>query len=174
MRKLTFSVASSLDNYIARENGAVDWLLWSDDAQAVTAAHWKTVDTMLMGRKTYETAVRQGGGGGTPGMQTYVFSRVLDNPAHAGVEVVRGDAVEFVRDLKQRPGRAVSLMGGGELADSLLAAGLVDEIELNIHPVLLGSGVPLFHGASRQIDLELLESRPLQRGCVLLTYRVKP
>ena len=88
--------------------------------------------------------------------------------------MVRGDAVEFVRDLKQRPGRAVSLMGGGELADSLLAAGLVDEIELNIHPVLLGSGVPLFHGASRQIDLELLESRPLQRGCVLLTYRVKP
>ena len=174
MRKLTFGVACSLDNYIARADGSVDWLLWSKDAQAVTAAHWKGVDTVLMGRKTYETALRQGAGGGMPGMQTYVFSRSLDAPAQTGVEILPVDAEEFVRDLKQRPGRDISLMGGGELAAGLLDGDLVDEIVLNVHPVLLGSGVALFHTQRRQIDLELIESRPLERGCVLSTYRVRP
>jgi dihydrofolate reductase len=125
-----------------------------------------------MGRKTYEVAVRSGQGGGYPGVTNYVFSRSLkEDPG--GITVIRGDAAEFVRSLKQRVGKDICLMGGGELARSLFEAGLIDEIGFNIHPVLLGSGIQLFHPMTHRIDLELLECRPFTNGCVYVTYRVK-
>jgi dihydrofolate reductase len=173
MRKVTFGGANSLDNYIARLDHAVDWLLWGDEAAAVTAEYWKTFDTILMGRKTYEVALRSGQGDGYPGMTTYVFSRTLPSGVRGGATVVSSDAVEFVRALKQRDGKGICVMGGGELARPLLEAGLIDEIGFNIHPVLLGSGIPLFHTMSRQIDLELLECKPFKNGCVYVSYRVK-
>ena len=106
-------------------------------------------------------------------MKTYVFSRTLQGDPGKGVTVVREDAAEFVRGLKEQDGKDICLMGGGELARSLFEAGLIDEIGFNIHPVLLGSGIPLFHPMTRQIDLELLECRPFKNGCVYVTYRVK-
>src|SRR6516225_504066 len=101
MRKVTFGGANSLDNYLARPDHAVDWLMWCDEAAAVMADYWKTIDTILMGRKTYEVALRSGHGGGAyPGMATYVFSRTLPPGSHAGATNVATDAVDFVRDLK--------------------------------------------------------------------------
>jgi dihydrofolate reductase len=174
MRKVTFGGANSLDNYFARPDHAVDWLLWGEEAAAVMADYWKTIDTVLMGRKTYEVAVRSGpGGGGYPGVKTYVFSRTLAEGSHEGVTIIRQEAAEFVRDLKGQDGRDICLMGGGGLARSLFEAGLIDEIGFNIHPVLLGAGIPLFHPMSRQIDLELGECRSFKNGCVYVTYRVK-
>jgi dihydrofolate reductase len=174
MRKVTFGGGSSLDNYLARTDHAVDWLLWSDEVAAITAEFWKTIDTVLMGRKTYEVALRQGQGSGSyPGVKNYVFSRTLAPGSDAGVTIISGDAAEFVRELKQQDGKDICLMGGGELAKSLFEAGLIDEIGFNIHPVLLGSGIPLFHPMSRQIDLELRECKVLKNGCVLVTYRVE-
>lgn len=173
MRKVTFGVANSLDNFIAREDGGVDWLLWSDDAAAAIGRIMDRVDTILMGRKTYEAAVRAGGGASPPKVKTYVFSRSSDGALARGVEWVGGDPAAFVRDLKSRPGGEIYVMGGGDLGASLLNGGVVDEIELNIHPILLGSGVPLFHPMPAQIDLELAACRTLEHGCVALTYRVK-
>jgi dihydrofolate reductase len=174
MRKVTFGGANSLDNYLARSDHAVDWLLWGKEAAAVMTDYWKTIDTVLMGRKTYEVAVRSGhGGGSSPGMKTYVFSQTLSEDLHDGVTIVRQDAAEFVRDLKRQEGKDICLMGGGELARPLFEAGLIDEIGFNIHPVLLGSGIPLFHPMNRQIDLELRECRAFKNGCVYVTYRVK-
>ena len=173
MRKMTFGGANSLDNYLARPDHAVDWLLWGDEVAGVMADYWKTIDTVLMGRKTYEVAARSGQEGGYPGVKNYVFSRTLAKDAGGGVTVVREDAAEFVRRLKQQDGKDICLMGGGELARSLFEAGLIDEIGFNIHPVLLGSGIPLFHPMSRQIDLELLECRQFKNGCVYVIYRVK-
>src|SRR5262249_14763547 len=110
------------------------------------ADFWKTIDTVLMGRKTYEVALRSGqGGAGYPGVKTYVFSRTLMGVSGGDVTLIREDAGEFVRDLKGQAGKDICLMGGGELARSLFEAGLIDEIGFNIHPVLLGSGIPLFH-----------------------------
>ena len=83
------------------------------------------------------------------------------------------DAAAFVRDLKGQAGKDICLMGGGELARALFEARLIDEIGFNVHPVLLGAGVSLFHPMTRQIDLELLECRPFKNGCVLVRYRVK-
>ena len=171
MRKVTYGGAASLDLMIAGPNEAMDWLLWSDDAAAISGASWQGVDTILMGRKTYEFAVRGGGGGDGGGITTYIFSRTMAE-APAGAELVRGDAAEFVRDLKARPGGDIIVMGGSELGSALIEAGLVDEIGLNVHPVLLGSGTPAFRPMDRRIALELTESRPIAKGCVFLRYRV--
>jgi dihydrofolate reductase len=174
MRKVTFGGANSLDNYLARPDHSMDWLLWGKEAAAVMTDYWKTIDTVVMGRKTYEVAVRSGKGGGSyPGVTTYVFSRTLMEGSQAGVTLVRQDAAEFVRDLKKQDGKDICVMGGGELARSLFEVGLIDEIGFNIHPVLLGSGIPLFHPMNRQIDLKLLECKPFKNGCIYVRYRVK-
>ena len=165
---------NSLDNIIARADGGMDWLIWDDEVSAVIADFWTKIDTVVMGRKTYEFAAKSGGGGENPypGVKSYVCSRTMASIPADNVEVV-GDAVELLRQLKKQPGKDICIMGGGELGASLLNAGLIDELGVNIHPVLLGPGVPLFPGLTRQIDLELIESKVFKTGCVALTYRVK-
>jgi dihydrofolate reductase len=173
MRTVTYGAACSLDGFIAPSDGSMDWLHFSRDVQEFMATYLASIDTMLMGRKTWEVAVGMGGGrggGGTRGITTYVFSRTLDRVGH-GAHVVSEDAGEFVRRLKEQPGKGICVMGGGELAQSLFAAGVIDEVGLNVHPVLLGSGVPFFRDAGR-ISLELAESRVIDGGCVLSMYRV--
>jgi dihydrofolate reductase len=102
-----------------------------------------------------------------------VFSRTLTEAATRGVTLIRENAVEFVRHLKEQPGKDICLMGGGDFARTLFEADLVDEVGFNVHPVLLGDGIPAFHRMSRQIDLELTSCREFKTGCVLLTYRVR-
>jgi dihydrofolate reductase len=172
MRKVTFGLANSLDNYIARKDHSVDWLLWGKEVAAISSEFWKTIDTVLMGRKTYEVALSHG----TPayaGVKNYVFSRTMKESPDERVEIIRTDAARFVRRLKRQEGKGICVMGGGELASSLLEARLIDELGLNIHPVLLGDGIPLFHHLKRQIDLDLLDCRRLTNGCVYLLYQVK-
>ena len=174
MRTVVFGGASSLDNYFARKDDAVDWLLWSDELTEFMADYWKRFDTIVMGRKTYEVALRMGAGADAyPGMKTYVCSRTLKKSGTDKVEIISEDAADFVRRLKQEDGKDICIMGGGLLAKSLFEADLIDEVGFNIHPVLLGSGIPVFHEMSRQIDLELIECRQWKTGCVLVTYRVK-
>jgi dihydrofolate reductase len=91
--------------------------------------------------------------------------------APQGAVLVREDAIGFVRALKAEPGGDIILMGGGELAAALLEAGLVDEVGLNVHPVLLGGGVPMFAPFGRRVALDLVEARPIAKDCVLLRYR---
>jgi dihydrofolate reductase len=173
MRKVTFGGANSFDNYFARKDGSVDWLMWTDELTSVMKEFWKTIDTVVMGRKTYEVMLRMGSDA-YPGVKNYVFSRTLKAEPYGKVEIISEDAAEFVRKLKNQKGNDICVMGGGLLAKSLFEANLIDEIGFNIHPVLLGSGIPLFHEMRRQIDLELLECKGLKNGCVMVTYRVKP
>jgi dihydrofolate reductase len=172
MRKVTLGLANSLDNYIARTDGACDWLLWDDETAAVSSVYLQTVDTFLIGRKTYEVMLANGTTS-YPGFQHYVFSRTLPKSTDPNVEVIGEDAAAFVARLKREAGKGLCLYGGGELARSLFVAHLIDEIVLNIHPVLLGSGVPLFYEMPQPMALELLESKPCQRGNIIVTYRVK-
>jgi len=95
VRKVTFGGANSFDNFFARLDHAMDWLLWGDEVAAITADFWKRIDTVLMGRKTYEVAVRNGQDSGYPGVKNYVFSRTLKESPN-GVTIVRDDAAEFV------------------------------------------------------------------------------
>ena len=184
MRTVTYGGAVSLDGFLAGVDGSIDWLHFSKDVQQVMTDYWKDVDTILMGRKTYEVSVAMRPSSTKkpakakstkrkePAMYSYVFSRTIKAIDDPGVELVSSDAAEFVRELKQRPGKGICLMGGGELAQSLLAAGLVDEIGLNIHPSLLGSGIPTFRDPGHRIKLTLTESRQLDGGCILASYRV--
>ncbi len=126
-----------------------------------------------MGRKTYNPAVEHSSGNPYKGVKTYVFSRTLEESKNEDVEIIRADAAEFVRNLRSEDGKNICVMGGGELAQSLFEAELIDEVSLNIHPVLLGSGIPLFHEMKHQVDLELVECRTLDKGCILSTYRVR-
>jgi|SRR5882724_1174104 len=173
MRQVVFGGANSLDNYIARNDDAVDWILWGDEATEVMAAYWKRFDTIVMGRKTYEVGLRMGQSGPYPGMKTFVFSQTLKPSSDDKVEIVSDDAADFVRTLKSEQGKDICVMGGGILAKSLFEADLIDELGFNIHPVLLGSGKRLFHEMDHQIDLELIECRPFKNGSVMVTYRVK-
>ncbi|HEX8029135.1 MAG TPA: dihydrofolate reductase family protein [Vicinamibacterales bacterium] len=106
-----------------------------------------------------------------PGVSAYVFSRTLTS-APKGAELVSSGAGEFVRALKQKPGKDIIVMSGGNLAASLLAAGVIDEVGLNIHPVLLGAGTPVFLDPGGRLKLELTECRQLDGGCVFVNYRV--
>lgn len=174
MRKVKFGVANSLDNYIARKDGAVDWILGGDEAVSAMTEFWKNIDAVVIGRKTYEPVLKSGKPFPTyPGVKNYVLSRTLKESFDKNVEIVGEDAAEFVCKLKMEEGKDIFIMGGGLLAKPLFEANLIDEIIVNIHPVLLGSGIPLFHEMKRQIDLELIECKTFTNGCVSVTYRVK-
>jgi dihydrofolate reductase len=162
MRIVAYGGAVSLDGFLAGADGSIDWLHFSKDVQQVMTDHWKDVDTILMGRKTYLVSVAQGR------QSPKKPAKSVDDP---GVELVAADATEFVRDLKRRPGKRICLMGGGELAQPLLAAGLVEEIGLNIHPVLLGAGIPTFRDPGHRVKLTLTECRQLEGGCILARYK---
>ncbi len=174
MRKVIYGGACSLDGFFAGKDGALDWLHFSKDVQEIMKQSWAPTDTVLMGRKTWEGAAGSGGGGGSmKGIKSYVFSRTLTSVPGKGVKLVTGDAGDFVRKLKAQPGKDIMVMSGGNFATSLLQAGVIDEVGLNVHPVLLGSGVPAFLDPGARVPLELTECRQLEGGCVLVTYRVR-
>lgn len=171
MRKVTFGGACSLDNFFARKDDSVDWLMWCKEVGEIMRDYWRTIDTVVMGRRTYEVAST--GAKGYSGVKTYVLSRTIKKRSSKKLIFVSEDAASFVRRLKEEDGKDICIMGGGLLAKSLLEAGLIDEIGLNIHPVLLGSGIPLFYEMPNQIDLELVKCQQLSNGCVVVTYRTK-
>jgi dihydrofolate reductase len=183
MRKVTLGLANSLDNYIARKDSGYDWLRWSDEVAEISAKFMKTIDTLLIGRKTYEVMLAAGQTS-YPGSKNYVFTRSKKKGAELtrtlarlkkpvkNVQVISGSAAAFVKELKQQKGKGIVIFGGGDLAKNLFEADLIDEIVLNIQPVLLGSGIPLFHEMTKQINLKLLNSRPLKDGGLAVTYRV--
>lgn len=178
MRKVTYGAACSLDGFIAAADGGVDWLQYSDDVQSIMADYWGRIDTLLMGRKTWEVASRAGEGQDMSsdimqGITSYVFSRTLEEIRAPGVHLVSEDAGEFVRRLKRSAGKEICVFGGGDFARSLFRADVIDAVGLNIHPVLLGSGIPLFQDAGR-VPLRLTEVRTIAGGCVYASYDVLP
>jgi dihydrofolate reductase len=176
MRKVIYSLTHSVDNFIARADGGVDWILMDEEVMQEFPKLFERFDTMLIGRKTFDFTQQNPapeGAEGFMGMKTYVFSRTLKEPLPPGLTLVSENAGDFVRQLKNESGKDIWLMGGGELAASLFKEKLIDEIGLALQPVLLGAGAPLFPGIEAQIGLELLECKTYQCGIVSLAYRVK-
>ncbi len=171
MRNIVLGLGTSLDGYIARPNGAVDFLFMPKDYSM--AAFFATIDTALMGRKTLDVALKMGGGSfpGSSSMSSYVFSRTKPPGERKGYTVINDSPAAFVRQLRKHPGKHIWLMGGGELAREFLKADLVDELYIGIVPVLLGEGIPLFPSGFPQRDFSLLENKTFSRGLIGLKYK---
>lgn len=169
MRRVRYSVAMSLDGYIAGPQGESDWITMDPDLDF--RALVKQFDTVLLGRKTY-AATRGHGGGGMPGMRAIVFSRTLHQRDCPGV-TVSADPEATLAELKASPGKDLWLFGGGALFQSLANLGLVDSVEVAIVPVLLGGGMPLLPAPAERAKLALTKHRVYEKtGTVALEYRV--
>ena len=184
MRKVILGLGISLDGYIARKNGAVDWL--SMDWDYDWTAFFKTIDVVLMGRRTWDAALamnpkknaRSRAKNPYGGMETYVFSRNLKESGVEGVAVVSGNLEKFIAGLKAKDVKNIWLSGGGELAKSFLDKDLVDEIHLGVTPLLLGAGLPLFPELAREVPLRFVSvnvcrHKKEDNAMLELVYQVK-
>ena len=171
MRQLRYCVAASLDGYIAGPTGEIDWIVV--DPTVDFAALYAEFDTVLLGRRTYELTLQPGAPPWPAGWRIYVVSRTLPTEQPAGVTVVRDLLDATVAALRAETGRDIWLFGGGILAASLLSAGLLDQIEVAIMPILLGGGTPLVAVDARRTRLSLVSARSSPSGIVDLQYRVQ-
>lgn len=170
MRELRYSVAASLDGFIAGPNGEFDWIPMDPDVDF--AGMYAAVSGIVMGRRSYEVSQGVSGPEAVPPMPTYVYSRTLPEGERQGVTFAN-DAVSHVRALKQVDGKPLWLWGGGELFGELARAGLVDAVEVAVVPVLLGQGVPLLGGPAARVPLEFKTQRVYKTtGIVSLEYGV--
>ncbi len=171
MRRLRYQVATSLDGYLAAPNGAYDWIV--EDRDIDFAELFAEFDTAVMGRKTFMTALDQGGDGAMPGLNVVVYSQTLRPADYPAVTVINSDPVEHVRSLKAAPGKDIWLYGGGALFRTLLEAGMVDTVEPAVVPVLLGEGVPMLPPPYLKATLSLASHRLYPKsGIMLLRYAV--
>ena len=169
MRSLCYSVAMSLDGFIAGPKGEYDWIV--DDSTLDMAALFSRFDTLLMGRRTFDLARSQGSLLESMRMRVVVVSSTLEPAQYKDVTILSSGVAQAVAALKAEPGKDIWLFGGGVLFRSLLDAGLVDEVQVAVIPVLLGSGVPLIP-EGRRCSLHLDESKIYPSGIVLLSYSV--
>ena len=172
-RKVILGFGISLDGYIARRNGALDFLVLDKEGESLMADFFSKIDTTIMGRKTAVGWVKMRESGempDTPPMANYVISRRWKPGKREGFEVVSGPLTTFVRKLKRRPGKEIYLGGGGELARSFLQEDLVDELYIGVGPMLLGDGIPGFPGKFPQRDFRLKECKSYSNGSVGLRY----
>jgi dihydrofolate reductase len=172
MRQVRYGVAMSLDGYIAGPLGEADWIVMDPDIDF--GEMFSRFDTLLIGRKTFTAMQAMGGGSGemAPGVRSFVISRTLKEADYPKVTIVR-DAESFVKDLKSKPGKDIWLFGGGELFHSLLAAGLVDGVDVGVIPALLGGGIPFLPTPAARATLKLRSHRIYEKsGIVGLEYDV--
>lgn len=190
MREIIYYVASTVDGFIAHQDGSFTGFPWDDRFGAELRARFpetfpahlggpagrgeanRSFDAVLMGRRTYEVGLRERITNPYPSLAQYVFSRTLERSPDPQVTVTDEDPVDVARVLKAQPGKAIWLCGGGELASTLFAAGLVDRLILKLNPVVFGAGIPLLGSASAQRVLTLSESQVYPSGHALLYYRV--
>ena len=175
MRKLILGVAVTLDGYIEGPNAEYDWC-FTDQDYGLNEFYGR-IDAMFIGRKSYEMLQKhelENGEDVVPGMpklKEYVFSDTLKE-VKEGVVLVSGDSMVEARRIKDIPGKDIWLFGGASLNKAMMEAGLVDELWLSVHPILLGAGRQLFSGQNHRSQLTLLESKTYESGLVSLRYSI--
>lgn len=175
MRKLILGLAITLDGYIEGPNGEYDWCFTDQDYGL--KEFFTRVDAIFIGRKSYEMLQQYADSNngetvpGMPVMTEYVFSGTLTS-VKKGAVLISEDSITVARRIKEQPGKDIWLYGGASLTDALLKEGLVDELWLSVHPILLGSGKPLFRENDSRTTIRLLECKTYESGLVSLRYRI--
>ena len=172
-RKIVFRGATSVDGFIARPDGSVDWLERPHlEGNYGMNEFYHSIDTCILGRKTYDFAVSHGMPDVFPGKKNYVFSRTLKKAASSKVTVTSEDVAGFAQQLRAEKGTDIWLMGGAEIVAAFLDCGQLDEFIIDIVPKIIGEGIPLVAPRHRHLSLELLSSEKFSDGVVQLHYRV--
>jgi len=175
-RRIIVYIATSADGYIARPDGNVDWLNRPRTAGDYgMGAFFKTIDTILWGRKTYGIGLENEGGLGVYGssIKNYVFSRRPPKKQAPGVEFVKEPIGEFAKRLRAAPGKDIWMMGGAGIIASFLDVGEIDEFIIHIIPTFIGEGIPLIAPRHREVQLKLMTVRDYSDGVVRLHYAVE-
>lgn len=171
MRKIILGVAVSLDGFVEGPNGEYDWCFMDQDYGMKNFL--KGIDAIFFGRKSYEVMlaeIRKTGTHPFAGKKNYVFSNTRREMA--GATLISGDVGKKVKEMKSEPGKDIWLFGGPSLTSSLMRDCLVDELWLAVHPILLGSGKPLFSGIKERITTQLLDTKSYDTGLLSLNYKV--
>lgn len=166
-RRIQLFIATSLDGFIARSDGRIDWLF--TDADYGYAEFFAGIDTVLMGRRTLEDCLRFDPWPNS-GKRTIAFSRTPRAAPRADVEYTAEPVSEVVRRIRSQPGRHLWLVGGGEVVRDFLRADLIDDYIISVHPIILGEGRPLFPSIGRDTHLRLAATRSYASGLVTLHY----
>jgi dihydrofolate reductase len=170
-RRIRYQVAASLDGYIAGPNGEADWIVM--DPEIDFRELFNQFDTLMMGRGTFESMVRQQGSAAMPGMKIVVVSRTLNQENHPDVTIIAEPSKEVLTALRNESGKDIWLFGGGSLFRSLLEIRMVDTVEIAVIPVLLGGGTPLLPTPAARTKLKLTGHRVYKTGIVLLEYTIE-
>lgn len=152
-RSLILYIAMSLDGFIAERNGSVDWLP-EREGDFGYSDFYKTIDTLIMGRTTYDQILSFGIEWPYAGKKCYVFTN-RDHPCDPNTEFLTGDILSFVHNLKSKPGKNIWLVGGAALANTFMEYFLIDEYWVAVIPVILGDGVRLFRDGNHSVRLSL-------------------
>ncbi len=168
-RKVILGVGMSLDGYIARKDGSVDFLFMPKDYSM--APFMESIDVSIMGRKTLDVALIHGASfdKGDPS-KTFVYSKTKPEGVNGGLTYTRKDPAKLIASIRKRPGKHIWIMGGGEIARSFLESDAVDERYLGVVPSLLGEGIPLFPPGFPQRNFTLTENKTYSKGLIALTY----
>ena len=178
MRKIIVYIATSADGFIARKDGGVDWLdRPRPKGNYGMAEFWNSIDTIVMGRKTYDMAAKFiKEGKATPGMfrgiKHYVFSRKPRKPAFEGFEFVNEPIKKFAQRLRKQKGKNIFMLGGAGIIGSFLDEGELDEFVISVIPTFIGEGIPLIAPRHRTVPLKLLSTKKYPDGVVRLHYAV--
>jgi dihydrofolate reductase len=175
MRKLILGLAITLDGYIEGPNGEYDWCFTDQDYGL--NEFFERIDAIFIGRKSYEMMQQQSNSSnveaipGMPALTEYVFSKTLTS-VKEGAVLISGDSMAEARRIKNLPGKDIWLFGGASLYDALMKEGLVDELWMSVHPILLGTGKRLFQEQSSRRQLTLLDSKTYETGLVSVRYSI--
>jgi dihydrofolate reductase len=181
--RVTIHMVASLDGFIARTDGSVDWLETSDHFEGgetlspeLVEAFLKTIDCYVMGSRTYETALNfeeKGFGWAYGDTPTFVLTRRQLRKTRATVEFYSGDVARLVNERLKPAFRGIWFVGGGQVSGECLRLGIADEVRYSIMPVLIGDGISFFEGLDKDVALHLAEVKANKSGMVELRYEVK-
>ncbi|MDQ5965523.1 MAG: hypothetical protein QG625_1678 [Cyanobacteriota bacterium erpe_2018_sw_39hr_WHONDRS-SW48-000098_B_bin.30] len=167
MRKIILNLAVSLDGFIEGPLGEYDWCFVDED-YGMTEFLGR-IDTLLMGRKSYQT-LKDSGEDPFATKHKIIVSQTIKSSA-SNETVLGGDFIAAIEQLRSSQGKDIWLYGGAQLTDALLRANLVDEMQLAVHPLLLGGGTRLFRDLPERIKLDLVHTKSYKSGLVQLFYR---